>query len=70
MSQIRHVYNSASVVPVNIGPKKKPQRKLNYYNKTLNVRQRAAVNRILEGQCRPIPYILFGPPGKILRYTV
>jgi len=34
-----------------------------YFNKLLNVRQRAAVSRILEGQCRPMPYVIFGPPG-------
>ncbi|XP_031573706.1 RNA helicase Mov10l1-like [Actinia tenebrosa] len=33
------------------------------YNSNLNERQRAAVSRILSGQSRPTPYILFGPPG-------
>ncbi|CAH1782580.1 unnamed protein product, partial [Owenia fusiformis] len=32
-------------------------------NKQLNDRQRSAVWRILNGHCRPTPYILFGPPG-------
>lgn len=36
---------------------------VNFFNKLLNVRQRAAVARILEGQCRPMPYVIFGPPG-------
>lgn len=34
-----------------------------FINTTLNTRQRAAVSRILSGQSRPTPYILFGPPG-------
>ncbi|EDO45106.1 predicted protein, partial [Nematostella vectensis] len=33
------------------------------YNSRLNERQRAAVARILSGQSRPTPYLLFGPPG-------
>ena len=32
-------------------------------NRSLNSRQRAAVARILKAQCRPAPYVLFGPPG-------
>lgn len=32
-------------------------------NQSLNSRQRAAVSRILKAQCRPSPYVLFGPPG-------
>ena len=34
-----------------------------FVNRTLNPRQRAAVTRILKAQCRPSPYVLFGPPG-------
>ena len=33
------------------------------FNRGLNSRQRAAVMRILKAQCRPAPYVLFGPPG-------
>ena len=40
------------------------------YNSSLNERQRAAVCRILSGQCRPCPYLLFGPPGTGKTITV
>ena len=33
------------------------------FNRRLNSRQRVAVMRILKAQCRPAPYVLFGPPG-------
>uniref|UniRef100_G3R3P7 RNA helicase Mov10l1 n=1 Tax=Gorilla gorilla gorilla TaxID=9595 RepID=G3R3P7_GORGO len=38
-------------------------RKVEFFNPVLNENQKLAVKRILSGDCRPLPYILFGPPG-------
>jgi hypothetical protein len=40
-------------------------RALRWANSSLNDEQRATVFHILKGQCRPVPYIVFGPPGTV-----
>uniref|UniRef100_A0A8C5UU19 RNA helicase Mov10l1 n=1 Tax=Microcebus murinus TaxID=30608 RepID=A0A8C5UU19_MICMU len=38
-------------------------REKEFFNPVLNENQQLAVRRILSGDCRPLPYVLFGPPG-------
>lgn len=69
ISQTRSILNT--IFPVSkqqlAKPKLSNQRKefpdSECINKLLNIYQRRAISNILSAECRPAPYIIFGPPG-------
>ncbi|KAL3923501.1 MAG: hypothetical protein SGPRY_004197, partial [Prymnesium sp.] len=65
LSEARHLEQSFIFPPAELTPSPRREHTLHMSNGDIqsNERQREAVCRILEGEGREVPYIIFGPPG-------
>lgn len=39
-------------------------KEIEWFNKNLNVEQKRAIKTALRGEVRPLPFLIYGPPGK------